>query len=609
MSQPPPERRRGLALGLAAAGVAAGALVLWLGGGAKAPPRPAPESFVSLLNAQLRETAAALHARVQTLAELPRLAAAVSTDAATVRDLTDDELALRPRAGETLTIAQLPQRGAPQLLLVLPAGAEPGPLVAGRSARLVGRGLVLREALVVTARDRADELHGLLAAAWMVDTKAVTAALAQAGVGAALTTGGANLLLAEPPPGGTERRYALDAEVAPQLELVVSEPAPPPAHRPWPLAAALTLVGFGAAAWAGRRRPAADDDEPPTEAPRPAPAEPSTRVGRAISSSHGDGATANAHFGRYTLVRRLGTGGMADVYLARVRGEAGFEKTVALKIMKPEIASIPGALEHLLDEARLASRLDHPNIVQVIDLGRNDDGYFIAMEYLDGPDLENLMERTRARGEAVPLDIALSILVQVCAGLHAAHTAQAQDGTPLALVHRDVKAANVLVARNGAVKVADFGIATAAPAQRVSRTEIGQLKGTPGYMAPEHRLGAAVDARADLYGVGAIAYELLTGTPVNLDLAVLAARGTTGWPHLPPPSRVRTDLPPPLDAVVFKALAYERSNRYVDCAALGDAFAAVAASTAPLASGRAVASWVARLLEADDPARAVSPRG
>jgi serine/threonine protein kinase len=220
------------------------------------------------------------------------------------------------------------------------------------------------------------------------------------------------------------------------------------------------------------------------------------------------------------------------------------------------------------------------------------------MEYVDGSDLARLIEAVSARGERVPLPCALGILCRICDGLHAAHTAVGPDNRPLWLVHRDVKSANVFVSRTGAVKVGDFGIAKATHAVRISRTEVGQVKGTPGTMAPEQRLGQEVDRRADVYGVGAIAYELLSGGPVNLDLVALAARGIAGWPHLPPLASQRPDLPSELDAIIIKALAYDPQQRYEDCAALEADLRAVGSQVAGgLAEDKAIGAWARRELD------------
>jgi hypothetical protein len=309
--------------------------------------------------------------------------------------------------------------------------------------------------------------------------------------------------------------------------------------------------------------------------------------------------------GRYVMVRPLGQGGMAEVFLARAEGEAGFGKLVAFKVLQPAFASNPAVVDLFLDEARLVAGLDHPNIVQTHDLGRAGDRYFIAMEYVDGLDLARLIEAVRARGERIALPLALAILCRICDGLHAAHTAVAPDKQPLWLVHRDVKSANVFVSRTGAVKVGDFGIAKATHAVRISRTEVGQVKGTPGTMAPEQRLGQEVDRRADVYGVGAIAYELVSGSPVNLDLVALAARGTVGWPHLPPLASLRPDVPRELDAIIVKALAYDPQHRYEDCSALEADLRSVGAKVG-LAEDKAIGAWARSELDREAPAPAAA---
>jgi serine/threonine-protein kinase len=296
--------------------------------------------------------------------------------------------------------------------------------------------------------------------------------------------------------------------------------------------------------------------------------------------------------GRYRLIRQLGAGGMAEVHLARVTGEAGFEKLVAVKLLQRWLAANAQIVESFLDEARLASRLSHPNIVQVLDLGKADDDYFIAMEYIEGADLQRLLASCRRRGALVPLRVALQILRHVCDGLAAAHSATDAQGACLGLVHRDVKCANVFVARSGAVKIGDFGIAKANQADRQHKTQTGQIKGTTAYMAPEHRLGREVDRRADIFGVGAIGYELLTGKQINLDLLTLMEFGREGWPHLEPPSSVRAEIPKEIDEVLWKALAYEKEARYASCDEMEEALDALVQRFALNASDKAVAHWI-----------------
>ena len=592
-----------------------------LGGAALAvfaPPAPEkaridPQVLVADLDGRLRETAAGVHSRATTLAELPRLAAAVSTDAATVRDLAQDELAFRPRPSESITSGQVPKKddGKPMVLLTLPPGAkEPAQWNrAGARLELIGGKRVITESVTVFQRDRADEVSGAIAVTWLMDLTPVTQKLDSVGAGARLELPSGPLAFGRAiAPGEATTSPALGGELGKDARLVLAVPNEPAGSPPLrPAGAGIALLGVIVGLLLARRRPAAAANAEREREPA-APVEGAAPSGRKNTSSEAlaatsmslasldHGAPEGVQIGRYNIVRRLGSGGMAEVYLARASGEAGFEKMVALKVLNHSFAAQPMVVEHFLDEARLASRLIHPNIIQIDDLGKAGDEYFIAMEYIDGADLERLLSAARERGEQVPLRVALAVLRKICDGLHAAHIATAADGKPLDLVHRDVKSANVFVARNGVVKVGDFGIVKANIASRVNKTEIGVVKGTAAYMAPEHRIGQVVDRRADLYAVGAIAYELLSGQEVDLDLAILADKGKAGWPHLAKPSAVRPELPPSLDTIVFRALAYEKDARYADCSQLEEAFDQVAAETGGAASDKVIAQWVESLL-------------
>jgi eukaryotic-like serine/threonine-protein kinase len=297
-----------------------------------------------------------------------------------------------------------------------------------------------------------------------------------------------------------------------------------------------------------------------------------------------------AMIGRWEVIRRLGSGGMADVYLAASKGEAGFEKTVAIKVMHPFLARNPRAVDHFLDEARLAARISHPNVVAIQDLGKIGNDYVIVMEYVDGVDLERLLASARIGQRLVPVDVGLGILCRICDGLHAAHRATAPDGSALGIIHRDVKSANVLVSRQGVVKVVDFGIAKAAKQSHF--TQAGETKGTPSMMAPEQRVGEQVDVRADVYSVAAVGYEILTGHGVNLDLAALAHLGVENWPHLPLPTSLRANLPADVDAILLTAMSFERDKRPADCAAFEAIFEGVMKKHGLSASDKDIARWV-----------------
>jgi len=372
------------------------------------------------------------------------------------------------------------------------------------------------------------------------------------------------------------------------LSLEVQLPRP---RKPLPLVAAgflLAVLGALLTLWPQlqrRRKPRVSAAPVGTRALEPAPQ-------RAASSLP---PPLPPRLGRYELLRQLGAGSMGEVHLARMHGEAGFERTVALKV----VASAPDVqdllLAHFLDEARLAARIHHPNVVDVLALEKLEGRYVIAMELVDGADLATLIGAARKTGERVPLGVALRILSQVCAGVHAAHSARAADGSSLELIHRDIKSANILVSRAGAVKVGDFGVARAAQQHMLRATHNDTVKGTVGYMAPEQQLRQALDARSDQYAIGAVAYELLSGRLVDLDVRRLLPRGTGSWPHLPPLPGLRDDVSPQLWGVILRALAYDKEARYPDCAALQEALEAEATHV-PGTTDRAVGQWVEQLL-------------
>lgn len=226
----------------------------------------------------------------------------------------------------------------------------------------------------------------------------------------------------------------------------------------------------------------------------------------------GSAASYPQRLGPYELVRLLATGGMAEVYLARRDGPHGFSKTVALKRILPQLARDRDFVAMFVDEARVCAQLSHPNLVQVFDFGESGGELYMAMEYVDGTTCAKAVRRAAALGEHLPLEATLHIILSVLHGLAYAHEAVDMEGVPLGLVHRDVSPGNMLIARSGAVKLGDFGIARADDFER--RTEEGQLKGKLGYMSPEQVSGRQVDARSDLFTVGIVLAELLVTRPL-----------------------------------------------------------------------------------------------
>jgi serine/threonine-protein kinase len=271
--------------------------------------------------------------------------------------------------------------------------------------------------------------------------------------------------------------------------------------------------------------------------------------------------------GKYQLVSKLATGGMAEVFLAKAAGPMGFEKTLVLKRILPQLAEDPQFIEMFLSEARLAAQLNHPSIVQIFDFGESEGAYYLAMEYIDGPNLRMLAKKAHQRGLELPPPLCAKIISIACDGLAFAHDAVAPDtGEPLHLIHRDVSPDNILVSRQGAVKVVDFGIAKAA--NQSHKTQAGMMKGKVSYMPPEQLQVQRLDRRVDVYALGVVLYELLTGhKPFEAATEVSIMQAVLHEPFVPATSR-RPDLPKPLVQILDKAMAKAREQRYPDCRAL-----------------------------------------
>src|SRR3954462_9254088 len=267
--------------------------------------------------------------------------------------------------------------------------------------------------------------------------------------------------------------------------------------------------------------------------------------------------------GKYKLVRLIAAGGMAEVYLARQAGAAGFEKLVCLKRILPHLARDKQFVEMFLNEARLAARLDHPNIVSIYDLGEASGNYFIAMEFIDGPSLRAAAKRALERGERLPIPEIVKIVSMAAAGLHYAHDLTDAAGKPLGLVHRDISPDNVLVHRNGTAKVVDFGIAKAASSS--SQTRTGTLKGKVAYMPPEQLRGEQLDRRTDVFALGVVLYELLAGKRPWEGTSEVALIGKIMTEEPQPLGQIREDAPQELIDIVDRALAKDRSQRYQSC--------------------------------------------
>jgi serine/threonine-protein kinase len=264
--------------------------------------------------------------------------------------------------------------------------------------------------------------------------------------------------------------------------------------------------------------------------------------------------------GRYRLIAPLAQGGMAELFLARHEGPGGFEKDVVIKRVHPHLARDPRFAAMFLDEARLAARLSHPNIVNITDLGEANGTYFLCMERLEGEDLNAILHAYGSRERTIPASIAAVITSAACDGLHFAHTLTDAKGEGLGLVHRDVSPSNIFITHQGAVKVLDFGIAKARG--RAIQTESGELKGKVIYMSPEQARGEELDARSDIFALGIVLYEMLTGVrPFQRD-DLMISLAAVAHGHAEPPKKLRPDLPPQLSAIVARAMHPNRDKRF-----------------------------------------------
>jgi eukaryotic-like serine/threonine-protein kinase len=275
------------------------------------------------------------------------------------------------------------------------------------------------------------------------------------------------------------------------------------------------------------------------------------------------------NYGNYQLLKRLATGGMAQIYLARQQGMEGFEKLLVVKRILPHLAENEDFVRMFLDEARIAARLNHPNIVQIFNLGAEAESYFIAMEYIHGEDVRRVWKRAESHGKTFPIPLVCRVIMDACSGLDHAHKKTDSAGRPLGIVHRDVSPQNILITFDGAVKVVDFGIAKATDQATVTKS--GVLKGKYSYMSPEQAAGKRLDARSDIFALGVVLYELLTGTRLFKRHNEIQTLNAVTACRVQPPSEVNARLPKDLDGLVLKALAKNPDERYQDALALHDA--------------------------------------
>ncbi|MBK9259238.1 MAG: serine/threonine protein kinase [Polyangiaceae bacterium] len=267
-------------------------------------------------------------------------------------------------------------------------------------------------------------------------------------------------------------------------------------------------------------------------------------------------------FGKYTLLRRLASGGMAEIFLALQRSAGGFEKLIVIKRILPSMNQDKAFIDMLLHEARVAASMSHPNIVQTFDVGQVDGTYFIAMEHIHGEDIRSIVRAMRKKNlSEFPLEHAVAIATGMCAGLAYAHERRDLEGRLLNIVHRDISPQNIVVTFSGDVKIVDFGVAKSS-SQSGEDTKDGQLKGKVPYMSPEQAAGGNIDWRSDIFAVGVLLFELSTGKRLFKGASEFETLKLICDKEYPHPSAVKAGFPPALDRIIMKALEKDREKRY-----------------------------------------------
>ena len=300
--------------------------------------------------------------------------------------------------------------------------------------------------------------------------------------------------------------------------------------------------------------------------------------------------------GRYELLMPIATGGMATVWAARLKGSRGFQKIVAIKTILPQLSEDPQFEQMFLDEASLASRIRHPNIAQILDLGEEAGVLFLVMDWVDGEPLSAVLKAAARDVGSIPLPITIRIISQACAGLHAAHELRDESGSLVTLVHRDASPQNILVTFDGVVKVVDFGIAKAV-GRGGADTNAGQIKGKAAYMSPEQVKGEELDRRTDVFALGTLLYLMTTGRHPfrgQNDVATLYNISSESAATLP--SKINRHFPLSLEAVVMKALAKDPDQRFVSAHALQRALDMALPASQRLTTDAEVAAFMHNLL-------------
>lgn len=369
----------------------------------------------------------------------------------------------------------------------------------------------------------------------------------------------------------------LDVRMTPSARPAPQAPAPP-RHEPKPEPVVLP--------------PAPKPEPPPPKPAAPAPPPPAA-------------AQLGTQFGQYDLIEPIATGGMAEVFKARMRGVEGFQKIVAIKRILPHLTDNDEFVTMFIDEAKLAAQLQHPNIIHIYDLGKLERSYYIAMEYIDGRDLRSILRFLEEKERRLPLGLAMFIASRLAAALDYAHRKRDLQGRDMVLVHRDVSPQNVLISYDGDIKLCDFGIAKAA--SKASHTRAGALKGKLQYMSPEQAWGKDLDLRSDIFSLGLVLYEMLTGRKAFAGDSELSILEQVRSPRMTSPRDIDPGIPPEVERVVMKALKENREERYQTAGELAGDLNNILQSIRPAPGASELGAFLSEMQGRDKLGTAVAP--
>ena len=306
---------------------------------------------------------------------------------------------------------------------------------------------------------------------------------------------------------------------------------------------------------------------------------------------------ADRRLDRFELIAEIASGGMATVFLARLSGAGGFQRFVAIKRLHPHLSGDSEFVQMFLDEARLAARLHHPNVVPILEIGESPQGYYLVMEYVEGDTLARILARSAQAGRMLPPPVSMRVCLDAIMGLHVAHELKDDDGQPLSIVHRDVSPQNILIGMDGSARITDFGVARAST--RLSTTRTGQLKGKLAYMAPEQARGQQVDRRADVFAMGIVLWECLAQKRLFKGEGEAETLNRVLYEPIPQLRQANPDVAPALADVVMKALDRDADKRWRTASDLADALEKAARDAGALGSHKDVAAHLDSVLGTD----------